>query len=505
MSAIAIESPQRWFFAGLICLGLLLGLTFQGTRGLWSPDEGRYVDGALQMLDSGNYLVPGYSPDEVNLSKPPATYWSIAASMKVFGRNTWAARLPFALFYLATILTLYGAGKLLIPEKPWLPGLVYGCSALPFIAANIVTTDSLLALCEAVAMYGFLKFAFGSPRYDSRKSLLLMWAGWGAAFLVKGPPGLLPLLAIIPFMAVRDGWRSVGKLLTFGGIALFLLIGFSWYAIVVIRIPGTMHYFIHGEIYDRIFTATQHRNAGPVRWAVVYLPTILLGSAPWWPSLGRAFLAFRSPAKLQSDPNSGDSIQLLLALWFFVPFLVFCLAQSRLPLYLLPLFFPLALMIAFDLRGRMDLRKTTQRVGLGLWIAVLIAVKAGVAYAHVSTDNRAMARQLASAAGSAYSSVVFIEDTALSYDIEENTPWGVRLYLDKPVYGVAWNSPTGEATLCHALQRSGSALVVIDRKLASQVSSGVLSSCAAGVVTDLGKWKQRSLKLIRIGSAKSAS
>jgi len=495
VSGPALEGSERWALLCLVCFGLLLGLAFQGSRGLWSPDEGRYVDGALQMLDSGNYLVPAYSPDEVNLSKPPATYWIIAGSMKVFGRNEWAARTPNALFYLATILVLYAMGRLLIPEKPWLPGLVYGCSAFPFIAANIVTTDVLLTLCEAVAMYGFLSFAFGAQnRY--RKSLLLMWAGWGAAFLAKGPPGLLPLLAIIPFVIIRDGWRGSARLFLLDGIALFLVIGLSWYAIVIVRIPWALHYFMHGEVYNRIFTSAQHRNSGPIKWAVVYIPTIAFGSAPWWRSLGRSCAALLASGRSKNGADNGRSLRLLLALWFLVPFVVFCLAQSRLPLYLLPLFIPLALAFALDLRNRIDLRSRSQRAWLFGWIAALLALKAGFAYgAHPFLDNRSIAHRLLSAANpKGYSAVVFVEDTAADYDIEENTPWGVRLYLGKPVYGIAWNSPRGRMALCDALHRSGSALLVIDRGIAFG-----LSSCPSATATSLGEWERHSLELARSG------
>lgn len=499
LSAPAHERPGRRMLVGLVCLGLLLGLAFQGSRGLWNPDEGRYVDGALQMLDSGNYLVPAYSPDEVNLSKPPATYWIIAASMKVFGRNEWAARLPNALFYLATILALYGMGKLLIPEKPWLPGLLYGCSALPFVAANIVTTDVLLSLCEAVAMYGFLGYALGSPD-RARRSLLWMWAGWGAAFLAKGPPGLLPLLAIIPFVIVRDGWRGLPKLFPLAGIALFLVIGLSWYAIVVVRIPWALHYFLHGEVYNRIFTSAQHRNSGPIKWAAVYLPTIVFGAAPWWPGLARSCVALFSSKRSNDDANDDGSIRMLLALWFFFPFVVFCLAQSRLPFYLLPLFTPLALAFALDLRDKADWHNRRQRTWMLVWVVALLALKAGVAYGvHPSFDNRASAQRLLSATDpKSYSAVVFVEDTAVAYEIEEDTPWGIRLYLGKPVYGIAWDSPQGRAALCSALQRSGTALLAIDRNVASELSSRTLSDCAQVSATDLGEWEQRSLKLVRV-------
>lgn len=42
-----------------LLVGLLIfSLAFQGARGLWEPDEGRYTIVALEMIESGDWLVP---------------------------------------------------------------------------------------------------------------------------------------------------------------------------------------------------------------------------------------------------------------------------------------------------------------------------------------------------------------------------------------------------------------------------------------------------------------
>ena len=78
----------------------MLALALLGQRGIWDPDEGRYTNVALHMLDSGNWLEPHRSEEVGHWTKPPLTYWAIAASVEVFGRNPWAARLPGSLAYL---------------------------------------------------------------------------------------------------------------------------------------------------------------------------------------------------------------------------------------------------------------------------------------------------------------------------------------------------------------------------------------------------------------------
>lgn len=487
----------RWSLLFVIAFGLLLGFAFQGTRGLWSPDEGRYTVAALQMLDTGNYLAPAYSPDEVNFSKPPTTYWVIAASMKVFGRNTWAVRIPYALAFLLTLLVLHAMGRRLVPEKPWLPSVVYGCAAAPFLAGNIVSTDAFLTLCEALAMLGFLCAAFDENERGRKRYVMLMWLGWGLAFLTKGPPGLMPLLAVIPFIVRRDGWRGLGRFFPLGGIALFLLVGLSWYLVVVLRYAGLLDYFLHQEVYNRVFTAAHKRNAGWFGWIKIYLPVLAIGLLPWWPAVGRVIRRWVSAERwsAKGTPN----VELFLVLWFLVPFVVFCLVQSRLPLYMLPLFVPLSLLLALELRDRIDLRQRKQQLLLAAWIVVLLAAKGIAAYDwHSADDNRQAAAELRAATPvERYRAIIFVENTAIDYTIEEATPWGLRLYLGKVIYGIPWLAPHGGEALCHALHNEGRALVVIDPALGPKAIEPALAQCPAKV-TELGTWRKDVLKLVEL-------
>jgi 4-amino-4-deoxy-L-arabinose transferase-like glycosyltransferase len=489
--------PTRNALLWLICLGLILGFAFQGSRNLWGQDEGRYIDAALQMLDSGDYLTPGYSPDEVNFSKPPTTYWIIAAAMKVGGRNAWAARAPYALAFLLTMLALYGMGKRLMPDKPWLPGLVYACCAFPFATSNIVSTDVFLTLSEAVAMLGFVCAAFGDGPRPDKRYVLLMWLGWGLAFLTKGPPGLMPLLAVIPFIVARDGWRGLSRYFMPSGVILFLVIGGAWYAIVMLRTPGLLHYFLYQEVYNRLFTGAHRRHAGAWGWAMIYLPTLVLGSLPWWFSMARGL---RSALSIQQWKmwRSAHAPEFFLGLWFLIPFVVFCLAQSRLPLYMLPLFLPISLMLALELRPHIDLNATRYRVGLLLWVALLLCLKGGAAYLfHPSIDNKLLAQELSKQVSpDRYAAVIFIQNTDQSYTIEEETPWGLRMYLDKPVYGIPLLDPQGGAALCHALQAWPASLVVVDPNTPLVDANTALQACKARNITRTGIWRDRILERV---------
>ena len=88
-----LGSLRSWHGWWLVVLALAYACAFQGSRPIYSPDEGRYTIVALNMLDSGDWMRPMLHPEVEHWSKPPLTYWAIAASVGTFGRSEFAARL----------------------------------------------------------------------------------------------------------------------------------------------------------------------------------------------------------------------------------------------------------------------------------------------------------------------------------------------------------------------------------------------------------------------------
>src|SRR5688572_20704812 len=106
-----LRSPALWTAA----FAAVLALAFLGTRGIWDPDEGRYTNVALNMLDSGDWLNPRRNDEVGHWTKPPLTYWAIASSVAGFGPTPWAARLPAALSYLACVWLVWRMARRLSP------------------------------------------------------------------------------------------------------------------------------------------------------------------------------------------------------------------------------------------------------------------------------------------------------------------------------------------------------------------------------------------------------
>jgi len=150
---MTVRQPAWW----LVALLVVVAFAFQGTRAIFEPDEGRYTATAINMLESGDWLVPTLDGERPHLTKPPMVYWAIAASIGAFGYNEWAARLPGALAFVGTGLLLFGLGRRFCPSRPYLPAVTWALSLAPMAGANVVSTDVLLMFFETAAMYAFVE------------------------------------------------------------------------------------------------------------------------------------------------------------------------------------------------------------------------------------------------------------------------------------------------------------------------------------------------------------
>ena len=419
----------RWRRA-VVLTGLLgFALAFQGSRPLWEPDEGRYVAVALEMVRTGDWLVPHLHPEYEHFTKPPMAYWAIAGGLLIVGRSEWGVRLPNALAFAATVLLVYGIGRRLAPCDAGLAALVYASFLMTTVAANIANTDTLLTLWETFAVLGFVSWRWGRSEPE-RRWLVAMWLGFGLAFLTKGPVGLMPLLAIVVLVAMEGGRRGLRSLFPPIGLAVFAVVAFGWFVVVIAREPALLSYFLGNELVGRVFTGVHHRNAVWYGAAVVYLPAFLLGCLPWTPFLlGR----IRRVGDLLRPTcwrtwRRQDPALIFTLLWLLLPLSVFMVARSRLVLYVLPLFPALAILTARTLRPHWRWSRL-QLVLVGVCLAALLGLRAGAAHLSSHQDARALAQQLdAIAGGTEYDEIVLV-------GVREG--FGLSFYLGRPVEHVA--------------------------------------------------------------------
>ena len=325
----------------LFC-ALLVVAAFQGTRGLYHSTEGRYAECARQTALTGNWAVPVLN-GENHWTKPPLTYMCIGAGLSLLGTNTWGARFFLVPAFFLTVVLVYGLGSLLWGREAALYGaMVYATSPFTVVAANVISTDTLMVFWQACGMFLF----WCALRTGKGRFVLMMWAALGLGFVTKGPASLIPLFGILPVHALskrRD--PSVPRLFTFWGLVLFFVLGGGWYLVEGLRFPGLLRYWVVDEIVKRNVEGEFKRNPQFYYALLIYVPILLFGTGPW------AVLLFVKRKALPGiiggwrDRFRGtDGLAwAFLVLTLLPPLVLFSLSTSKLPLYMLPLFVPLAL------------------------------------------------------------------------------------------------------------------------------------------------------------------
>ncbi|MFQ5687664.1 MAG: phospholipid carrier-dependent glycosyltransferase, partial [Candidatus Scalindua sp.] len=205
---------------GLSILFLLLYIAPLNVRPVAAPDEARYGEIAREMLDTGDFVVPRLNGLRY-FEKPVLGYWLNAASMALFGGNSFAIRFPSALAVGLTALTIY-----LMVQR------FHRCERTALLAAFIYMTfvgvygvgtfcvpDSLLSFFLTAALSCFLVVSANETVRKRIWWLLLCGVFCGAAFLTKGFLAFaVTALAATPFLL----WERRGRdLFTLPWIPLF--------------------------------------------------------------------------------------------------------------------------------------------------------------------------------------------------------------------------------------------------------------------------------------------
>jgi 4-amino-4-deoxy-L-arabinose transferase-like glycosyltransferase len=345
-----------WFFLGLIPLFM---------RPLWEPDEARYAEIPREMLAAGDWLTPRLN-QVLYFEKPPLQYWLSVASMKAFGVNAIAARLPLAL---ASLITLWCAWKLAsrlgARQAFWAPFMT-GTAVLIFVCGQVLTLDALFAAFQVLSLVAGIEAV--AARFEDRGGAgwsLLAFGALALAMLTKGlaAPALVgvTLLASLPFAWASPRLRSaLGRTLRdpFGWL-LFLAVAAPWFVLVERANPGHAHFFFIHEHFQRYTSPVHSRqgSANPILDKFYFTGFLALGVLPW---LSASILGVRRAwtfLRRQGGPVSEGAplhrwTLAAVLLGAAVPLAFYSLSGSKLPPYILPSIVPLlALGCAFEKEG----------------------------------------------------------------------------------------------------------------------------------------------------------
>jgi 4-amino-4-deoxy-L-arabinose transferase-like glycosyltransferase len=333
-------SGRAAHYALLLLAGMALTLPNLGRHSLWDIDEGLNAEAAREMVESGNWVVPTFNY-ELRAAKPVLGYWLQATAYTVFGVNEFSARLPSAVLGMIVMLLVYEIGRRLFDKSTGLlAGLILG-SCLQFCLLSHAATPDLplligLVLTMTVFVSGFVSEHPVTPA--TGWWWVPVGAAIGLAVLAKGPVGLALPAAIMGLWLLWHGrgWELLNPRLA-AGVLMMLLVAGPWYLLVGLETKGEfLRRFLFWENLHRFHTPMQN-HGGSIFY---YVAAIVVGFVPWTPWL---------PASLwcswAAEPNRRPAYR-FLGLWFLVVLVVFTIARTKLPNYILPLYPPLALLTA---------------------------------------------------------------------------------------------------------------------------------------------------------------
>ena len=173
------------------------------------------------------------------LEKAPVLYWSMAASMRVFGVGAAPARFPLALFVLALLLlTESFARRAFSSARAGLYGaLILLTSFGIFIFTRILIPDGIVCLWLVAAVFCFWRTEHGLQERNGDAPILAC-LGFAAAcalnILTKGLIGLVfPVGTVVIYLLLTRGLRQtirrLRKLHPWAALSTFLLIAAPWH------------------------------------------------------------------------------------------------------------------------------------------------------------------------------------------------------------------------------------------------------------------------------------
>ncbi|MCS7046873.1 MAG: glycosyltransferase family 39 protein, partial [Gemmataceae bacterium] len=211
----AAPTPQQsngfTLFARLVRHELTLPLLLLGLGvAPWSfhfllmyPDERFYLDAALTMHQTGDWLVPRYDDGSPRLNKPLLTYWVLLVSFRVLGANIVAARLPFVLAAVGQLVLTWRLARVVTPDPRAARLAVWVLLANPLflLCAVRCLPDILLTLFASLAVYGY--FRLRRANWSDTGGAWWFALGIGLASATKGLPALL-LIGCIGLHSLLD-------------------------------------------------------------------------------------------------------------------------------------------------------------------------------------------------------------------------------------------------------------------------------------------------------------
>ncbi len=291
-----------------------------------------------------DYDYRNWATNHVWLSKPPLAFWTMAASMAVFGVNEVGLRLPSVLFSLICVWLTVQIGTLLFNQKTGLlAGFFHAIHGFSLeLTGGIISADHvdvLFLLCVQFAMLFIIKFV----KTEQNKYLFIIGLCAGLAYLCKW---IMALFIIFIWLGIyiyteKKLRKIISKTLVI--ILTFLIVVLPWQLFIFHKYPQEAAW-----IFRRIFAPVQTASSttghsGGMTFYTMWM-RIIFGELIYIPVIWLVFKCFHIkmegiftiPSISRTVLFSKKRIHLwILFAWIFIPLILLTFSAMKKDSYLM--------------------------------------------------------------------------------------------------------------------------------------------------------------------------
>jgi 4-amino-4-deoxy-L-arabinose transferase-like glycosyltransferase len=325
----------------ILLSSILFFIPFLGSVHLFDWDEINFAESAREMIVTGNF-----SRVQIDFhpfwEKPPLFFWMQVLSMKAFGINEFAARLPNAVIGILTLFIFYLLGKRFFDEKfGFIWALAYLGSFLPHLYFKSGIIDPVFNFSIFLSVYFISESINKTGLKKGSVYALLAGISIGLATLTKGPVGLLIAgISVFIYWAVMKFKRisNIKNILIFAFSCL--LVSSLWFGLEMIN---NGFWFIREFIKYQadLFLKPVAGHSGPIYY---HFLIVFLGCFP--------ISVLALPLFFSHDDNSdsdGKNFLKWMFILFWVVMILFTIVTTKIVHYSSLSYFPLSYFAAYYL------------------------------------------------------------------------------------------------------------------------------------------------------------
>ncbi|MGW8257386.1 MAG: glycosyltransferase family 39 protein, partial [Thermoguttaceae bacterium] len=310
-------------------------------------DEGLLASIAQEMVERGNWLTPQFLGKPF-FDKPILYFWCQALSIRLFGAEECAVRLPGLIFGLFGAVTTGLIGRRMFGEiAGYLAGIFYATMIVPVALTQVPVPDVALIPVVNLAMLLLWQSDQSSAKCLDIKYTLVIGFFVGLSILTKGLVGVALIVLSFGCYTLILGRPKTKFYFQTAAVILFAALTASfWFVALEIKYPGYLYYYFIERHLLGFATSTQRHGTAP--WWY-YVPIILGGGLPWigyLPVTIRDAFLRRRENKSAENKSAPSGAMTWLWCWVIGGFLMFSAAHSKMITYIWPLFPPLAVLAA---------------------------------------------------------------------------------------------------------------------------------------------------------------